>query len=131
MKFVVQKLTATSGTATPVPANAVAAGPMVVEAESAEAALAAKGLTAYVAPAKTPSAEVAALRRKYLDATAALCALAGVPYMGKLENTQYDTVATAASSHPQAGVLTATLVYCRACLREIEGAGWWDGITGV
>lgn len=72
--------------------------------------------------------EVSALRREYLDSTAQLCALAEMPYTGKLSNIDYRTALQRAAVHTQAGVIAATLVYCRARLYELEGDPWWDNI---
>jgi len=82
-------------------------------------------------PAAPASAEVVALRRKYLDLTAQLCQLSGRAYTGKLENTDYEAALTAAATNPAAGVIAASLVYIRTCLRELCGPTWWDQITGL
>ena len=68
------------------------------------------------------------LRRRYLDLTAQLCQLAGMAYTGKLTNEQYDEALQRAATHAPAGVIAASLVYCRTRLREIEGDSWWDNI---
>lgn len=72
--------------------------------------------------------EVSALRREYLDATSQLCALAGMPYAGKLSNVDYKIALTRSATHAPAGVIAATLVYCRTCLFELEGDQWWDNM---
>ena len=84
------------------------------------------------------SDEVAALRRKYLDATAALCEMAGIPYTGKLTNVDYEATMAAADAAVNTirkanalGTIKATLGYCRDVLSELEGASWWENITGV
>ena len=79
----------------------------------------------------TPSDEIVGLRRRYLDLTKVLCQLAGMVYKGKLSNLEYDTAITQASIYPQTGVIAASLVYCRTCLRELEGDIWWDNIQEV
>lgn len=71
------------------------------------------------------------LRRKYLDLTAALCQLAGMTYSGKLSNIEYDEALQRAATHTPAGVIAASLVYCRTRLYELDGDSWWDNIGGM
>lgn len=74
--------------------------------------------------------EIAQYRREYLDTTAALCALAEEPYVGKLSNIDFKRIVFKASSNPLTGVLTAQLVYVRTVLRELNGDSWFENITG-
>lgn len=78
------------------------------------------------APSITPERDQ--LRRRYLDLTAQLCQLAGMAYSGKLSNIEYDEALQRAATHPPAGVIAASLVYCRTRLYELEGDSWWDNI---
>lgn len=84
------------------------------------------------------SAEIASLRRQYLDATEALCGMAGVPYTGKLTNSDYGAAMAAADRNMttvaqgnQLSTVKTTLAYCAQVLGRQEGEGWWDNITGT
>lgn len=75
--------------------------------------------------------EIAQYRREYLDTTAALCALAEETYTGKLSNIDFKRIVFKASSNPLTGILTASLVYCRTVLRELDGDSWFENINGL
>lgn len=81
-----------------------------------------------VCDAPVISEEVARLRRKYLDLTRQLCQIVGMEYGGRLANEQYDAALQMGIANPATGIIAVSLVYCRTCLREIEGESWWDNI---
>lgn len=114
-------------------------GKDVTKADDLAGALAAFGLVSYAPPAPPqPSAEILALRREYLDCTAALCAMAGREYTGKLLNDDYkaamlaaDAAVTTVQGSNTLNTLKTTLVYCAEVLGRQEGERWWDNITGL
>jgi hypothetical protein len=78
-----------------------------------------------------PSDEVLQFRREYLDTTAALCAIAGEPYTGKLTSLDFKRISLAGATNPLTGVLVGSIVYLRTVLRELDGVDWFDNIEGL
>lgn len=73
--------------------------------------------------------EIPMLQQQYLQLTEQLCNLANIPYTGKLSNLEYQTTLELVKDIPQAGIIAASLVYTRTCLRELCGNTWWDQIN--
>lgn len=82
-----------------------------------------------VVPPATSSG-VLALREAYREATRALCQIAGVTPVDKLEDVAYQQVAPAAyAANPaMAAYLTDTLIYALSTLRLDDGRDAWDRI---
>ena len=70
--------------------------------------------------------EIPILQQQYLQLTEQLCYLANVPYTGKLSNTDYQATLNLVKDIPQSGIIAASLVYTRTCLRELCGNTWWE-----
>lgn len=80
---------------------------------------------------ETPTDErILLLREKYKQSTRSLCQLAGVESVDKLEDSDYENVATAAAGNEpiMTNLLTQTIMYCLFQLYRLDGNDAWERI---